>query len=166
MGVKSCKVQEGGLEAIANELDVDRIGDAHTAGSDAVLTGQTFFKVLKKYFCEKSDEEEDENEEKLDNSESDGRKTPEKTKTKKSGRKGRKNSKIENNADSDKTVPEDPLEARKQYLQNQNKNTEKYRGIIYGIGSGVVNYHNHSSHNSRYGIGGANFSNFNEKPNF
>merc|ERR1712066_283412 len=76
--VKSCKVQEGGLEAIANELDVDRIGDAHTAGSDAVLTGQTFFKVLKKYFCEKSDEEE-ENEEKPENSDvqSDGRKTPE-----------------------------------------------------------------------------------------
>ena len=53
-------------------ITLDRIGDAHTAGSDAVLTGQTFFKVLKKYFCEKSDESGDESgEEETDN----GRKT-------------------------------------------------------------------------------------------
>ena len=43
--MKSCKSLKGGLQEVANELDVQRIGPQHQAGSDSLLTGQTFFKV-------------------------------------------------------------------------------------------------------------------------
>lgn len=35
----------GGLQKIAEELEVSRIGPMHQAGSDSLLTAQTFFKV-------------------------------------------------------------------------------------------------------------------------
>lgn len=40
----------GGLQKVANELRVKRIGHQHQAGSDSLLTGQVFFKMYEKYF--------------------------------------------------------------------------------------------------------------------
>ena len=48
--MKSCKNLKGGLQEVANELDVARIGPQHQAGSDSLLTGQTFFKMKEMFF--------------------------------------------------------------------------------------------------------------------
>ena len=48
--MKSCKNLKGGLQEVANELDVPRIGPQHQAGSDSLLTGQTFFKMKEMFF--------------------------------------------------------------------------------------------------------------------
>ena len=40
----------GGLQKVANELRVKRIGSQHQAGSDSLLTGQVFFKMYAEYF--------------------------------------------------------------------------------------------------------------------
>ncbi|XP_040574938.1 CCR4-NOT transcription complex subunit 7 isoform X2 [Lepeophtheirus salmonis] len=48
--MKSCKNLKGGLQEVANELEVPRIGPQHQAGSDALLTGQTFFKMKEMFF--------------------------------------------------------------------------------------------------------------------
>ena len=40
----------GGLQKVANELRVKRIGHQHQAGSDSLLTGEVFFKMYEKYF--------------------------------------------------------------------------------------------------------------------
>lgn len=37
---------QGGLSKIAKELDVDRIGTNHQAGSDSLVTSGCFFKLL------------------------------------------------------------------------------------------------------------------------
>merc|ERR1712004_842458 len=47
---KSCKNLKGGLQEVANELEVPRIGPQHQAGSDSLLTGQTFFKMKEMFF--------------------------------------------------------------------------------------------------------------------
>lgn len=39
----------GGLSALANSLAVNRIGPMHQAGSDSLLTSQTFFKFMEKF---------------------------------------------------------------------------------------------------------------------
>ena len=39
---------KGGLSKLAVELSVERIGPMHQAGSDALLTGATFFELLKR----------------------------------------------------------------------------------------------------------------------
>jgi CCR4-NOT transcription complex subunit 7/8 len=41
---------KGGLQDIAEELAVPRIGQAHQAGSDSLLTGQVYFKMKEKIF--------------------------------------------------------------------------------------------------------------------
>lgn len=41
---------KGGLQDIAEELAVARIGQAHQAGSDSLLTGQVYFKMKEKIF--------------------------------------------------------------------------------------------------------------------
>jgi CCR4-NOT transcription complex subunit 7/8 len=41
---------KGGLQDIAEELAVARIGQAHQAGSDSLLTGQVYFKMEEKIF--------------------------------------------------------------------------------------------------------------------
>jgi len=46
----------GGLQKVANELRVMRIGSQHQAGSDSLLTGQVFFKMYKEYFREGLDD--------------------------------------------------------------------------------------------------------------
>ena len=48
--MKSCKNLKGGLQELANELEVRRIGPQHQAGSDSLLTGQTFFKMKEMFF--------------------------------------------------------------------------------------------------------------------
>jgi len=40
----------GGLSSLADSLQVDRIGPMHQAGSDSLLTAQTFFALVKKHF--------------------------------------------------------------------------------------------------------------------
>jgi CCR4-NOT transcription complex subunit 7/8 len=39
----------GGLSALADSLQVERIGSMHQAGSDSLLTAQTYFALVKKY---------------------------------------------------------------------------------------------------------------------
>ncbi len=39
----------GGLSSLADLLQVERIGPVHQAGSDSLLTAQTYFGLIKKY---------------------------------------------------------------------------------------------------------------------
>ena len=38
-------VWQGGLQEVAEQLDLERIGPQHQAGSDSLLTGMAFFKM-------------------------------------------------------------------------------------------------------------------------
>ena len=46
----SSLINKGGLQNLADELHVRRVGVAHFAGSDALLTGKTFWEVKSKIF--------------------------------------------------------------------------------------------------------------------
>lgn len=48
--VKSCAGLKGGLQDIADDLKVSRIGTQHQAGSDSLVTCLTFFKLIAKHF--------------------------------------------------------------------------------------------------------------------
>jgi len=51
--MKSCKnldVKKGGLNDLAEVLEVERIGPQHQAGSDSLLTSATFFKMKQIFF--------------------------------------------------------------------------------------------------------------------
>ncbi|ELR15719.1 ccr4associated factor, putative [Acanthamoeba castellanii str. Neff] len=48
--MKSCKSLKGGLNELANDLEVERIGPQHQAGSDSLLTSATFFKMKRMFF--------------------------------------------------------------------------------------------------------------------
>jgi len=49
--VKDCEsLIVGGLNKLADDLDVERIGPEHQAGSDSLLTGLSFFKMRNKFF--------------------------------------------------------------------------------------------------------------------
>jgi len=48
--MKSCKNLKGGLNDLAEDLKVDRIGPQHQAGSDSLLTCNTFFKMRALFF--------------------------------------------------------------------------------------------------------------------
>ncbi|CAD6198159.1 unnamed protein product [Caenorhabditis auriculariae] len=50
-GCASAKLK-GGLQEVADQLDVKRQGARHQAGSDALLTAMTFFKIKKQFFSE------------------------------------------------------------------------------------------------------------------
>jgi len=48
--MKSTKHLKGGLQEVADELEVQRTGPQHQAGSDSLLTGATFFKMREQFF--------------------------------------------------------------------------------------------------------------------
>lgn len=54
--MKSCKNLKGGLQDVAEELQIQRIGPQHQAGSDSLLTAMTFFGMRKVYFDDKIDD--------------------------------------------------------------------------------------------------------------
>jgi CCR4-NOT transcription complex subunit 7/8 len=54
--MKSCKSLKGGLQDVAKDLAVERIGPQHQAGSDSMLTCFTFFKMREVYFDNKIDD--------------------------------------------------------------------------------------------------------------
>lgn len=47
--MKSCKNLKGGLQEVAEQLELERIGPQHQAGSDSLLTGAAFFKMREKF---------------------------------------------------------------------------------------------------------------------
>ena len=49
-------IKGGGLQSLANALGVDRVGRNHQAGSDALLTGNVFFKLREQFFEQLMDE--------------------------------------------------------------------------------------------------------------
>ena len=53
--MKSCSTLKGGLQEVAEQLEVERIGTQHQAGSDSLLTGQAFFKLKKDFFANEND---------------------------------------------------------------------------------------------------------------
>ncbi|KAL1919339.1 uncharacterized protein VTP21DRAFT_2032 [Calcarisporiella thermophila] len=48
--MKSCKNLKGGLQDVADDLQVTRLGPQHQAGSDSLLTCTTFFKMRQTFF--------------------------------------------------------------------------------------------------------------------
>ncbi|XP_058829256.1 CCR4-NOT transcription complex subunit 7 [Topomyia yanbarensis] len=48
--MKSCKNLKGGLQEVADQLELRRIGPQHQAGSDSLLTGMAFFKMREMFF--------------------------------------------------------------------------------------------------------------------
>lgn len=48
--MRYCSNLKGGLQEVADELKVQRVGRQHQAGSDAQLTGSTFFRLRTQYF--------------------------------------------------------------------------------------------------------------------
>jgi len=50
MNNPSCENLRGGLNKIADQIDVERIGPSHQAGSDSLLTAATFFKLKSAFF--------------------------------------------------------------------------------------------------------------------
>ncbi|CAF4856818.1 unnamed protein product, partial [Rotaria magnacalcarata] len=48
--MKSCKSLKGGLEEVTKQLDIERIGPQHQAGSDSLMTGLSFFRMKELFF--------------------------------------------------------------------------------------------------------------------
>jgi CCR4-NOT transcription complex subunit 7/8 len=55
--MKSCKNLKGGLQDIADDLGVSRVGTQHQAGSDSHLTCLAFFRLQQLYFDGSIDED-------------------------------------------------------------------------------------------------------------
>ncbi|KIK97075.1 hypothetical protein PAXRUDRAFT_825323 [Paxillus rubicundulus Ve08.2h10] len=56
--MRACKSLKGGLQDVADDLGVMRIGISHQAGSDSLLTASTFFKMRELYFNDEVDDVE------------------------------------------------------------------------------------------------------------
>lgn len=54
--MRSCKTLKGGLQDVADDLGVPRHGQQHQAGSDALLTLLTFFKMRETFFENRIDD--------------------------------------------------------------------------------------------------------------
>ncbi|CAI9734441.1 CCR4-NOT transcription complex subunit 7-like [Octopus vulgaris] len=54
--MKSCKNLKGGLQEVAEQLEICRIGPQHQAGSDSLLTGAAFFKMREMFFEDNIDD--------------------------------------------------------------------------------------------------------------
>ncbi|XP_071540400.1 CCR4-NOT transcription complex subunit 7 [Panulirus ornatus] len=54
--MKSCKNLKGGLQEVAEQLELERVGPQHQAGSDSLLTGAAFFKMKEMFFEDKIDD--------------------------------------------------------------------------------------------------------------
>ncbi|KAI9595927.1 ribonuclease H-like domain-containing protein [Syncephalis fuscata] len=54
--MKSCKNLKGGLQDVADDLQVQRVGPQHQAGSDSLLTCTTFFKMRQMFFADQIDD--------------------------------------------------------------------------------------------------------------
>ncbi|XP_076312123.1 CCR4-NOT transcription complex subunit 7-like isoform X1 [Tachypleus tridentatus] len=54
--MKSCKNLKGGLQEVAEQLELQRIGPQHQAGSDSLLTGAAFFKMREMFFEDNIDD--------------------------------------------------------------------------------------------------------------
>ncbi|KAJ3081935.1 CCR4-NOT transcription complex subunit 7 [Quaeritorhiza haematococci] len=54
--MKSCKNLKGGLQDVADDLQIQRIGPQHQAGSDSLLTSKTFFKMRQTFFEDRIDD--------------------------------------------------------------------------------------------------------------
>lgn len=48
--IRNCKFLGGGLQDVAEQLSIQRIGQQHQAGSDSLLTGMLFFKMRELFF--------------------------------------------------------------------------------------------------------------------
>jgi len=48
--MKSCRSLKGGLQELATNLEIQRKGPQHTAGSDSLMTGEAFFKLKSLFF--------------------------------------------------------------------------------------------------------------------
>ncbi|KAI8812344.1 ribonuclease H-like domain-containing protein [Cladochytrium replicatum] len=55
--MKSCKNLKGGLQDVADDLQIERVGPQHQAGSDSLLTCKAFFKMRQVYFENHIDDE-------------------------------------------------------------------------------------------------------------
>lgn len=56
--MRACKSLKGGLQEVADDLGVLRIGTSHQAGSDSLLTASTLFKMKELYFNDALDDAE------------------------------------------------------------------------------------------------------------
>lgn len=54
--MKSCKDLKGGLQEVSDQLEIQRVGPQHQAGSDALLTGAAFFKMREMFFEDNIDD--------------------------------------------------------------------------------------------------------------
>ena len=55
--MKSCKNLKGGLQEVADQLKLERVGVQHQAGSDSFITGSSFFKIKEEFFDNQIDDE-------------------------------------------------------------------------------------------------------------
>jgi len=55
--MKSCETLKGGLQKVAEALELERIGPQHQAGSDSLLTAATFFKMREQFFEDSIDDD-------------------------------------------------------------------------------------------------------------